>query len=193
MLFITVLLATAAGCDSVGSEPAEGEPETTYTDDTGTTTPPGDETEIPPEPPPGEESTTTGVTPTSTTEAATTTEETMMSEVHVPLETGEQLYGLWHDITPGHGVYVKFDADGNWGVYLSSDVEAGPYEWGTFTLDGAEITMIDDPDAPMCPDDVAIWTVAVSKDGEHAYFTFVEDSCTESVRGEDWTLVRHSP
>jgi hypothetical protein len=176
-------------------ESGDAGPETTFTDDTGTTTPPGDETEIPREPPRREESTTTGVASTTTTEAATTmTEGTTTTVVYLPLEAAEQLHGVWYDHTPGHGVYLGFDAGGQWAVYVHYDPDTPhPYHTGTYTLDSDEITMFDDPQGSICAGEVGVWTIAISQGGDDAYFTFVEDSCTESVRSEDWTLVRHSP
>ena len=136
----------------------------------------------------------TGAAASTTTTAPTTTAETTTTTViYVHLDSPDQLLGVWHDITPGHGIYLTFDDAGVWGVYLTSDVEsASPYAWGTYTLDEAQITMIDDLDTTICPGAVGIWNVAVSADGEDAFFTFIEDSCTQSIRGEDWTLKRHS-
>ena len=107
----------------------------------------------------------------------------------------EQIQGAWHDITPGHGVYLTFEEEGDWGLYLSSDVEgsSSPYAWGTYTLDGVEITMVDNPSSPTCGGDIAKWTVTFSENGDEANFAFIEDSCTSSSRGEDWTLIKQSP
>lgn len=136
---------------------------------------------------------TTAATSTTTMAPPTTVETTTTSVIYVDLNSLDQLLGVWHDVTPGHGVYLKFDDEGVWGVYLASDVEsATPYAWGTYTLDQAQITMIDDLETTICPGAVGILNVAVSADGEDVYFTFVEDSCTQSIRGEDWTLRRHA-
>ena len=128
-------------------------------------------------------------TTTTTTERATTT-----TVVYATLVSAEQLYGIWYDHTPGHGVYVGFDADGQWAVYVHYDPERPvPYHTGTYTLDGDKITMFDDPEGSICAGDIGVWTIGVSESGDEAYFTFGEDSCTESVRSEDWTLRMHSP
>jgi hypothetical protein len=111
------------------------------------------------------------------------------------LSTAEQLSGTWHDVTPGFpGYYFTFDEEGQWDLYFTSDIDSSPDHWGTHTLDGDRLTMTDALDAnPLCKGEVGVWTVSFSPNGDEAYFTFASDTCTESARGQDWTLVRQSP
>ena len=112
--------------------------------------------------------------------------------VYETVESVQQLIGLWHDITPGHGVYFGLEEDGSFGVYLSSDVERGPYDWGTDTLDGPVLILANAEDSA-CAGATGVWDTAVSEGGDQAHFTFIEDDCALTARQVDWTIVRHAP
>ena len=84
--------------------------------------------------------------------------------------SGVQVIGLWHDITPGHGVYFGLEGDGSFGLYLSSNVERGPYDWGTYTLDGPVLILANAEDSA-CAGATGVWDTAVSEGGDQAYFT----------------------
>jgi hypothetical protein len=89
------------------------------------------------------------------------------------LSTAEQLYGTWHDVTPSlNGYYLTFDDEGIVDTYFTSNVDGSPDQWGTYTLDGDILTMIDAPDAPFCKGAVSVWTVAFSPNGDETYFAF---------------------
>jgi hypothetical protein len=125
--------------------------------------------------------------------ASTTSTAPPGSIVYSPLTSADQLKGLWLDTK--HGVYLDFDAEGGWLLYdqiVYDPDDPVPDHSGTYTLDGAEITMFDHPETSICAGEVGVWIVGVSEGGNEAAFTFVEDSCTVSARSEDWTLVRSS-
>jgi hypothetical protein len=110
------------------------------------------------------------------------------------LSTAEQLNGTWHDVPPSlFGYYFTFDEEGIVDTYFTSNIDGSPDQWGTYTLNGDTLTMIDAPDAPFCRGAVSVWTVAFSPNGDKTHFTFASDSCAGTPRGTDWTLVRQSP
>ena len=111
-------------------------------------------------------------------------------QIQVGSDPAELLQGAWQDVTPGHGVYLTFE-EGDWSLFLSSSLE-GRLAWGTYTLDGDEITMVDCPSCSECGGAIAVWIMEFSESGDEADFTFVKDSCTASARGEDWRLIKHS-
>ena len=63
--------------------------------------------------------------------------------------TAEQLVGTWEDVTPSlFGYYLTFDEDGIVNTYFTSNIDGSPSQWGTYTLNGDVLTMIDALDAP---------------------------------------------
>ena len=104
-------------------------------------------------------------------------------------DPAEQIHGAWY--WPEQGVYESLDEDGQWGVWLSGDLEGDPYDWGTYTFDG-EVLTYHNAEGSVCSGATAVWRVAFSEDGDEAIQMFVEDSCS-SVRGQDRVLTRHLP
>jgi len=102
-------------------------------------------------------------------------------------ESSEQIRGRWFDSTAG--VYLEFDADGEYMVAVNSDL-AEPFEWGSYTFDGGSLTQDTASDSPVCPSTSVTWTVILSDDSEQADLTFVEDSCVPATRSQDLVLIR---
>ena len=102
-------------------------------------------------------------------------------------DTSDQIEGTWLN----GGFWVQFDESDQFMVAQKSDVEA-PIETGTYTFDGETLTMANSSSSSNCPDKEITFTVVFSADGDEADLTFVEDSCPDSPRSTDQTLIRHS-
>ena len=104
----------------------------------------------------------------------------------------DQIHGTW--LLEDYGAYENVAEDGTWGVWLNADLTGDPFDWGTYTFDGEELTLYN-AEGSYCSGAVAVWTVVFSEDGQQATRTFVEDSCTapDLVRNQDAVLIRQTP
>jgi hypothetical protein len=133
-----------------------------------------------------------GTAAATTTEVATTTAApttTTAGSTTSVVDTADLIHGAWH--WPEQDVYENYGDDGQFGVFLNSDVSGDPYDWGTYTFDDETLTF-HNADGSVCPGATAVWTVRFSDDGTESHQTFVEDSCA-SVRGQDRVLIRQTP
>ena len=103
-------------------------------------------------------------------------------------DPADVIQGTWY--WAEYDAYETFDGDGEWSV--REGLEGGTFDWGTYTFEGGVLTLFN-AEGSYCSGAVAAWEVTFSEDENELHETFVEDSCTGSVRGQDRVVIRHSP
>ena len=96
-----------------------------------------------------------------------------------------RLYGTW-DVGNDQS-YQTFEPDGTWYVELATKMRLDdgtpvvlharqPYDWGTYTFDGAKLTLDTPADAQTCPNTSGVYTVTFV-DANTLRYELVEDAC----------------
>jgi hypothetical protein len=115
-------------------------------------------------------------TSTTTATAAPTTTSTTSPTTTTMLDP-DRLVGDW--LVTLAGVILTFDADGTHGVSYPSSIDE-PFDHGTYTIEGNQITMLADEDSEGCGGEgPGVYNLVVADDGQSLDFTLISDECAE--------------
>ena len=86
-------------------------------------------------------------------------------------------FQTWEPDGTFYSATKKYYDDGSW--YVAGD-KVDPFAWGTYTLDGSTLTMVEAPDSPSCPDTTATYEVTFDESGS-LLLELREDVCAGRV------------